>query len=113
MTYHNDTSGRDNTDDVRCWCAQDEQCSCDDLDDDDERDFIESVIGDGSYQTMLANNVTRLSNNTLYIDGSVPNGASTSSDNESSAAGFGLVGLAQNAGLVAIAAGVGSAVFLS
>ncbi|KAF2768818.1 hypothetical protein EJ03DRAFT_112373 [Teratosphaeria nubilosa] len=73
-TYHNNTSDRNETRPVKCLCQQYSECGCD-------------SNNDTSYINSIANNdtVSRVANNTLYINGTLPNGttAATSASPQS------------------------------
>ena len=84
VEYQNETANREESARIRCICVRYEQCSCEDLDDEDDRtEQIESLIGDGSPSAMSKNGVTKVNNGTLFIDGTLPNGTSAAGDDDS------------------------------
>lgn len=101
-TYYNETAMAQQTSSVKCYCARYQPCSCDRSD--DEGAYVESLIGNGSYAAMQENKVTKISNNTLYIDGSLTNGTTQN-------AAVGKQGLLSQTAPLALAAALGVAMW--
>lgn len=87
------------------------------MDDTDEDNYVKSLIGDGSYQTLQQNNITNTNNGTLYIEGTLDNGTTSDSGPNTTSpaptsAGNARNALLENTGLAALAALVAGASFL-
>lgn len=107
-TYHNATTGRNETKPVECGCDASQECGCDD---NANQTYVDSVMGNGSYEALNKSLVTLGKVNgteTILLNGTLANGTTASGGTESaSAAAAGLQELAQMAGwwpLVATAA---------
>lgn len=101
FTYHNDSSNRNETRNVTCLCQQYSECGCDNN-------------TDTTYLNSVANNdtVSRVANDTLYINGTLPNGTTADGGSESasgstSAAGSLKQQMLETSGWWIILAGVG------
>lgn len=93
-TYHNNTSNQNETHPVTCLCGEYQECGCDSNND---TDYINSVANNQS--------VSKVANNTLYINGTLPNGT-TAAGGVDSAAGSLTQSLAEMSGLWIVVAGV-------
>ena len=105
--YHNQTSDRNETKPVTCGCDPYQVCGCDD---NSNQTYIDSVVGNGSYNSLNRSLVSIGDVNgteTILINGTLPNGTTASGGSESPNAAGGLRHMAQVAGwwpLVATAA---------
>lgn len=105
--YHNQSSNQNETKPVTCACDPYQVCGCDD---NANQTYIDSVIGNGSYNSLNSSLVTLGEVNgteRILINGTLPNGTTASGGSTSPNAAAGLRNLAQAAGwwpLVATAA---------
>lgn len=81
-TYYNQTSGNNETAPVDCYCERYQQCGCEPSDDEN---YVNDVVGDGSYAYMQQNGLYKADNGTLYINGTLGN--DTYVEDDTSAAG--------------------------
>jgi hypothetical protein len=96
--YHNATSNRNETKPVLCGCDQYEECGCDD---NSNRTYIDSVLGNASYDSLnktLVNVADVNGTSTILINGTLPNGTTADGGTESPSAGAGMRALLYNAG---------------
>nr|OQO31331.1 hypothetical protein B0A51_02105 [Rachicladosporium sp. CCFEE 5018] len=102
--YRNNTSGRNETRNVTCLCEEYSQCGCDNN-------------TDSNYLTSVANNqsISRVANDTLYVNGTLPNGTGTD-DSTTSTTASGVGSLKQkvmeSSGYWVVVAGVGYTMWL-
>lgn len=85
---------------VTCYCAQYQECGCDDNED---TAFLDQLIGDGTYSKLnhtLVNVVDINGTSTIVLDGTLPNGTTIAEEN---AAG-GMQGLMQSSGYLVMVA---------
>ena len=105
--YRNQTSNQNETKPVTCACDPYQVCGCDD---NANQTYIDSVVGNGSYNALNRSLVSLGDVNGtehILINGTLPNGTTASGGTDSPNAGAGLRHLAQAAGwwpLVATAA---------
>ncbi|KAG6368519.1 hypothetical protein INS49_002729 [Diaporthe citri] len=105
--YHNQSSNQNETKPVTCACDPYQVCGCDD---NANQTYIDSVVGNGSYNSLNRSLVAIGDVNgteTILINGTLPNGTTASGGTDSPNAAAGLRHLAQAAGwwpLVATAA---------
>lgn len=88
--YYNATTGQNETKPVKCGCDETQECGCDD---NNSTDYINSVLGNGSYDQLNQSLVTVAPVNgtdTILLNGTLPNGttASGGSDDPSAAPGL-------------------------
>jgi len=81
--YYNQTSNKNETTPVSCLCGRYQSCGCDENDD---QNYIKSIIGNGAYG-QLNNSVVTVANNgsrkTIYLNGDLPNGTTASGGTDS------------------------------
>ncbi|KAK0747869.1 hypothetical protein B0T21DRAFT_355299 [Apiosordaria backusii] len=112
-TYYNASSEQNETKPVTCACAENSVCGCDDNDD---KQYMNDLIGNGSYDA-LNKSVVNVANvngtSTILINGTLPDGTTAAGGNEApgSAAGDGLRILLENAGWWPVVATVCAVVF--
>ena len=107
VTYHNDTTNRNDTRPVNCVCAQYSECGCDNNND---TDYINSVANNNTISRVADANGT----STLFVNGTLPNGTTAAGGSDStstSAAGSFRQGLLEMSGWWIIVAGVGYTVW--
>ncbi|KAI9718832.1 MAG: hypothetical protein M1828_006521 [Chrysothrix sp. TS-e1954] len=75
VTYLNETTNKNETSHVKCACNRYEECGCAGNED---HDYVQRLIGNGSYAALMENNVVKIPNGTLYIDGTLANGTTAS-----------------------------------
>ncbi|KAI0799148.1 hypothetical protein GGR55DRAFT_518183 [Xylaria sp. FL0064] len=98
--YHNATTNMNETKPVMCVCDPYSPCTCDD---NGNSTYFSSVVGDGSYTNLnhtlvsVAKNDTT-NNQTIYINGAVPNGTTAAGGTDDPNAANSMVALAQAAG---------------
>jgi hypothetical protein len=98
--YHNATTNKNETKPVNCLCDPYNPCACDD---NGNQTYFNSVIGDGSYQNLNRSIVTvakneTTGNDTIYINGQLPNGTTAAGGTESPNAAGSMMALAQAVG---------------
>lgn len=96
--YYNATTGQNETKPVQCGCDETVECGCDD---NNSTDYINSVLGNGSYNQLNQSLVTVASVNgtdTILLNGSLPNGTTASGGTDSASDGVALRRLAEAAG---------------
>ncbi|KAI1097588.1 hypothetical protein F4804DRAFT_160198 [Jackrogersella minutella] len=99
--YHNATNNQNETKPVNCLCGTYDECGCDD---NGNQTYFNDIIGDGSYANLNRSLVTVADNDTthqstIYIQGSLPNGTTSSGGTDDpNAAGGDLIALARAAG---------------
>lgn len=74
-SYYNASSKANETKPVECLCRTDQECGCDDNSADSE--YMTSIIGNGSYDG-LNKTLVNVANDTIYINGTLPNGTTAS-----------------------------------
>ncbi|KUI61487.1 hypothetical protein VP1G_08659 [Cytospora mali] len=97
-SYHNESSNQNETKPVQCGCDAYQECGCDD---NANQTYVDSVVGNGSYNSLNKTLVTVGNVNgteTILLNGTLPNGTTASGGTESASAGVGLRELAQFAG---------------
>jgi len=107
--FQNRTSNQNETRPVACACDETAECGCDDNDD---PDFLNEHIGNGSWAALNQSQATVADVNgtrTILLNGTLPEGTTAPSD---SAAG-GMATLLQYAGWWPVAATVVATVFAS
>ena len=103
VTYHNDTTDRNDTRPVNCVCAQYSECGCDNNND---TSYINSVANNNTISRVADANGT----STLFVNGTLPNGTTAAGGSDStsaSAAGSFRQGLLEMSGWWVVIAGVG------
>jgi len=103
------TTGENQTKPVNCLCAAFAECGCDDS---GNTTFLDSLIGDGTYANLnlsVVNVVDVNGTSTIVLNGTLPNGTTTSGGTED-ANGAMMLG-AQSSGYLALVALVGLTVF--
>lgn len=100
---------------MQCVCDPDVECGCDD----DSANggngtttVLNEMIGDGSYDKLNKTEVM-VANNTIFLNGTLPNGTTASGGDEDANAGAGMRFLLQNAGWWPVVATVCAAVFIT
>lgn len=96
--YYNATTGQNETKPVQCGCDETVECGCDD---NNSTDYINSVLGNGSYNQLNQSLVTVASVNgtdTILLNGSLPNGTTASGGTDSASGAVALRRLAEAAG---------------
>lgn len=109
--YHNATTDKNETKPVKCGCDQYQECGCDD---NNSTDYINSVLGNGSYSQLNQSLVTVANVNgtdTILVNGTLPNGTTASGGTDDPNAGAGLRHLAEAVGYWPMAATVLAVVF--
>lgn len=89
-TYHNATTNSTETKPVDCGCEEYQECGCDE---NNSTDYINSVLGNGSYNQLNKSLVTVSNVNgtdTILLNGTLPNGTTASGGTESASAGVSL-----------------------
>lgn len=97
-SYRNSTTGNNETKPVTCGCDAYQVCGCED---NNNTDYVNSVIGNGSYSNLNKSLVTVANVNgtdTILINGTLPNGTTASGGTESASAGVGMQELLEMAG---------------
>lgn len=82
-TFQNVTTNNEETKPVECLCTIDQECGCDDNSDDKE--YMSSILGDGSYEGLnktLVDVATINGTTTIVINGTLPNGTTASGGTE-------------------------------
>jgi hypothetical protein len=104
---------------VQCACDPTQECGCDDDGTNTTTTVLNEMIGDGSYDKLNKSEVT-VANNTIFINGTLPNGTTDGTDGSgsasgsgSSSAGAGVRFLLQNIGYWPVVATVCAAVFIA
>ncbi|KAK3393660.1 hypothetical protein B0H63DRAFT_22969 [Podospora didyma] len=118
-SYHNASSNQNETKPVLCACEPESVCGCDENGD---RTFMESLIGNGSYDALnksVVNVAQYNGSSTILINGTLPNGTTApggdedpDGDDGSGSAGVGMSTLLRNAGWWPVVATVCGMVFL-
>lgn len=83
---------------MKCACDAYQVCGCDD---NNSTDYVNSVLGDGTYSKLNQSLVTVASVNgtdTILVNGTLPNGTTASGGTDSASAGVGMQELIQLAG---------------
>lgn len=93
-TWHNDTTGQNQTGDVECLCGQYSTCGCDQ---NNNTDYLNTVANNDTIARVA-------SNGTLFINGTLPNGT-TAPGGEGAASGL-KSGFLETSGYWVIVAGV-------
>lgn len=96
--FYNSTTAQNETKPVQCGCDETVECGCDE---NNSTEYINSVLGDGSYNQLNKSLVTVANVNgtdTILLNGTLPNGTTASGGSESASAGVGLRRLAEVAG---------------
>lgn len=90
-TFRNVTVNEDQTKPVLCGCAEEAPCSCDEVDDREERDrVLDELIGNGSYAALnksIVNVADRNGRSTILINGTLPFDTTLADADADSAAG--------------------------
>ncbi|KAI1181347.1 hypothetical protein F4777DRAFT_13522 [Nemania sp. FL0916] len=98
-TFYNVTTDRNETKPIQCLCDQYTTCGCDDNGD---KTYLNDVIGNGSYAALNHSIVDVAKNDkgqdTIYINGILPNGTTASGGDTSPNAAGSMMALAQAAG---------------
>lgn len=97
-TYRNATTNQNETKPVKCGCDEDQECGCDE---NNSTDYVNSVIGNGSYNQLNKSLVTVEAVNgtdTILLNGSLPNGTTASGGSDDPNAGLGMRQLAEMTG---------------
>lgn len=97
-TYHNATTGNNETKPVTCGCDAYQECGCDD---NNSTDYVSNVVGDGSYSNLNRSLVTVANVNgtdTILINGTLPNGTTADGGTESASSAAGMKELIEMAG---------------
>lgn len=81
-TFYNATANppQNQTKPVDCLCSQYQECGCDATDDDD---YLDSIIGNGSYAALnktLVNVANDNGRSTIFLNGTLPNGTAESTE---------------------------------
>ncbi|KAI9744536.1 MAG: hypothetical protein M1818_002065 [Claussenomyces sp. TS43310] len=78
-TFHNISSGHNETKPVNCLCQQYQVCGCDD--NSNNTTFLDSLIGNGSYATLpsTVKVADYKGTNTIFVNGSLANGTTAAS----------------------------------
>jgi hypothetical protein len=110
--YYNHSSGQNESKPVQCACDPEVECGCDD--DGNSTTVLDEMIGNGSYAALNATEV-RIANNTIFINGTLPNGTTTAGGDEDAfdSGSEGLKFLIRNAGWWPVVATVCAAVFIA
>ena len=106
--FYNHSSGRNESKPVQCACDPDVECGCDDDGGNGTTTVLNEVIGDGSYDKLNKSEVM-VANNTIFLNGTLPNGTADDQGN----AGAGMRFLLQNVGYWPLVATVCAAVFIA
>lgn len=107
--FYNASSGRDESEPVKCACEPNVECGCDDPGGANTTTVLNELIGNGSYAALDKTEVM-VANNTILINGTLPNGT-TASGGEN--AGAGMRFMLQNSGWWPVVATVCAAVFIA
>lgn len=110
--FYNHSSGRNESKPVQCACDPDVECGCDDDGGNATTTVLNELIGDGSYDKLNQTEVM-VANNTIFINGTLPNGTTAAGGTEDANAGAGMRFLLQNAGWWPVVATVCAAVFIA
>jgi hypothetical protein len=81
--FYNQSSNRNESKPVECLCRVDEECGCDDNSADTT--YMNSIIGNGSYDALnksLVNVANVNGTDTIYINGTLANGTTSSGGTE-------------------------------
>jgi hypothetical protein len=118
-TYHNVTTDKDETRPIKCGCAPYNPCGCDEPDDDKMDDWLDDLVGNGSYAALNKSVIdvgeTR-GRKYLLINGTLPNGTTADGPGEDGddSPAIGMRTYAETLGLwPVIAAAVATAVFMA
>ncbi|KAI1118999.1 hypothetical protein F5Y14DRAFT_118167 [Nemania sp. NC0429] len=99
-SYHNVTTNKNETKPVVCLCDPYSTCGCDE---NSNQTYVDSILGNGSYQALnhslvaVAENQTT-KQSTIYINGVLPNGTTASGGTEDPNAANSMIALARAAG---------------
>jgi len=110
--FYNRTSGRNESKPVQCACDPDVECGCDDDGTNTTTTVLNEMIGDGDPKKLNATEVM-VANNTIFINGTLPNGTADTSEDGSDSGSAGMRFLLQNVGWWPVVATVCAAVFIS
>jgi len=86
--YYNQSSNQNETTPVNCLCGRYRSCGCDENDD---QNYIKSVIGNGSpaqFNKSLVTVANNGSQKTIFLNGDLPNGTTASGGTDSGVAGM-------------------------
>ena len=101
------------THNVRCLCGRDAECGCDDVRGTDLNNYVQSVVGNGSWAAMQQNGVRKeKGNSTLVIDGSLDNGTTAAGGSDDTTQGSGAMGRGRDLGMVMLVALVASGIMI-
>lgn len=112
--FHNATTDEDEEREVICACSKDAECGCDKPDGDDD-DYLDDLIGDGTYSKLNKTivDVARVNGTmTILINGTLPDGTSVDEAGDNAATGS-MRGLVEALGFWPAIAAVTAAVFLA
>lgn len=110
--FYNHSSGRNESKPVQCICDPEVECGCDDDGTNITTSVLNELIGDGDYNKLNQSEVT-VANNTIFVNGTLPNGTTASGGDEDANAGAGMRFLLENVGWWPVVATVGALVFIS
>lgn len=108
--FYNQSSGHNETKPVDCACEPDVECGCDDPGGSNTTAVLNELIGNGSYAQLNKTEVM-VANNTIFINGTLPNGTTASGGEDN--AGPGMRFLLENAGWWPVVATVCAAAFIA